>query len=109
MARLTAADVLSWGGLCARDPQDAASLDAVVAATEAYVNGLPVIRDAGLLPGDPWPDDVRVGALMLALRTWRRRSSPAGIESATDTGVAYVARYDPDVTRLLHLDMPGVG
>jgi hypothetical protein len=47
------------------------------------------------------PDgEVYQGAVMLAARLVRRRNSPAGIETFTDS-VAYVSRWDPDIQRAL--------
>ena len=47
------------------------------------------------------PDgEVYQGAVMLAARLVRRRNSPAGIETFSDS-VAYVSRWDPDIQRAL--------
>lgn len=57
-------------------------------------------------------EDIRLGALMLAARVFRRRNSPAGVESLGEMGPVYVARRDPDLAMLLGLDtwaMPKVG
>lgn len=58
------------------------------------------------------PDgEVYQGAVMLAARLVRRRNSPAGIETFSDS-VAYVSRWDPDIQRALRqgaYSWPGVG
>lgn len=108
-AKLTGGEVLAW--LKSKDtPADSTELAMVVAATVDYVDGLPVVRDSA----DPstWSAGVKLGAAMLAARLYRRRNSPAGIEAMTDAGTSYVARHDPDVSRLLKLDAsaaPAVG
>lgn len=54
-------------------------------------------------PAEPvyTPDaEVYQGAVMLAARLVRRRNSPAGIETFSDS-VAYVSRWDPDIQRAL--------
>lgn len=50
-----------------------------------------------------YPTPVQQGATMLAARVWRRRNSPAGVESYGDLGPTYVQRNDPDVAMLLGL------
>jgi hypothetical protein len=57
------------------------------------------------------PPDVYQGAVMLAARLFRRRNSPAGIESMGES-VTYVASFDPDLDQFLRRGryrMPGVG
>jgi hypothetical protein len=49
---------------------------------------------------------------MLAGRLWRRRNSPAGVESFAGDAAVYVSRNDPDVAQLLGLGAytpPAVG
>lgn len=110
---ITADDVALWLGL-----QPAAidqAMGTVVATVNAYVTQLPVI--ANTVTGDPPapptpPPDVKQGATMLAARLWRRRNSPAGVEAITEAGAQYVARYDPEIARLLRIDAyqpPAVG
>lgn len=70
----------------------------VVGATLAYVRRLPVASN------EEATDDVVLGATMLAARMYRRRNSPNGVEAVTESGTSYVARHDPDVSRLLQLD-----
>jgi hypothetical protein len=55
--------------------------------------------------------EVYQGAVMLAARLVRRRNSPAGIETFSDS-VAYVSRWDPDIQRALRQGAyayPGTG
>jgi hypothetical protein len=78
-----------------------------LAATLAYVGRLPVSQ----LPDAAAADDVRQGIVMLSARTFRRRNSPAGIESIAEQ-VTFVASYDPDIERLLRIGRqaaPGIG
>lgn len=61
---------------------------------------------------DEWDDDIVTGATMLAARIWRRRNSPAGVESFGELGPIYVQRNDPDIAILLGLGnytRPAVG
>lgn len=51
--------------------------------------------------GGAWSDAQRHGATMLAARVYRRRNSPAGIESLGEMGPTYVSRYDPDLDMML--------
>ena len=66
--------------------------------------------DVGDLPSTI-PPDVYQGSVMLAARLYRRRNSPAGIESMGEA-VTYVASFDPDLDQFLRRGryrMPGVG
>lgn len=52
--------------------------------------------------GDAWPADLYRGAVMLAARLYRRRTSPdATIAAEGEFGPMYVARTDPDIAMLL--------
>ena len=101
--QITNADVAGW--LKLTDPDDSI-LTPVVAATNAWVAALPVLADAA--EGADWPPDVHQGAVMLAARWYRRRNTPAGVESYADN-VVYLPRRDADVAQLLHLGKPGLG
>ena len=67
---------------------------------------------------EPRPDpvydagpEVYQAAVALAARLYRRRNSPGGIETLADNAL-YVARFDPEIERALHIGswaMPGVG
>lgn len=48
------------------------------------------------------PATIHAG-VMLAARIYRRRNSPAGVESFGELGPVYVSRYDPDLAMLLGL------
>lgn len=103
---VTVEAVKAW--LRVRDEVDDDLLAQVVAATNAWVAGLPVVTSS---PATPWPDDVRLGATMLAARLYRRRNTPSGVESFTDQ-VVYLPRRDADVDMLLHIGfyaLPAVG
>lgn len=73
-----------------------ADLVPVIDGVNAFVARLPYVE-----PGGPWADDVRQGANMLAARIFRRRNSPAGVESVSELGAVYVQRSDPDVAMML--------
>lgn len=112
------ADLVGWLKLSDQvGVADGPVLDTVTGAVSEYVNGPVPARAAQLKaagdPADPstvdWSESIRLGALMLAARLYRRRNSPTGIEGFADAGVSYVARQDPDVARLLGLAQPMVG
>jgi hypothetical protein len=68
--------------------------------------------DATTGEAQPWPARHVLGATMLAGRLWRRRNSPAGVESFAGDAAVYVSRNDPDVAQLLGLGAyapPAVG
>lgn len=59
-----------------------------------------------------WPPNIKLGAKMLAARLYRRRNSPAGVESLGELGPVYVSRNDPDLAQLLRIgryERPKVG
>lgn len=49
------------------------------------------------------PQSRALGATMLAARVYRRRNTPEGVATFTDTGLIGVARSDPEVWMLLGL------
>ena len=105
---ISADDVTKWLGLKPASVDE--TLPVVVSTVNAYVSGIPVL--ANLEDTAAVPADVKQGATMLAARLWRRRNSPSGVETITEAGAQYVARYDPDMSRLLRLDgftAPAVG
>lgn len=56
--------------------------------------------------------DVVEGAHLLVARLYARRSSPVGLASYGDAGVGAVARFDPDIEKLLgigHRGTPVIG
>ena len=74
-----------------------------VVDTTASVNA--VIRRWVPTPaaGQAWDQDTVQGAVMLAGRFYRRRNSPAGVETFGADGATYVSRTDPDVAMLLRI------
>lgn len=54
--------------------------------------------------GEEWPAGVKLGAVMLAARLYRRRNSVNGVESFSDMGTSYVSRYDTDLDRQLRIN-----
>lgn len=73
-------------------------LTSVVKATNAVVR-----RMTGTTAATEWTEDVQLGATMLAGRLWRRRDSPAGVETFGGDGAVYVQRRDADVDMLLQI------
>ncbi|MCF2529371.1 hypothetical protein [Yinghuangia soli] len=77
-------------------------LDRAVEAVNVSGPGTtPRVRE--LAPEADWPADVRTAFMMQAQRLFARRSSPTGVTGYTDAGPSYVARWDPDVERLLQI------
>jgi len=108
---ITADDVRTWLKLEAGSSDDAV-IDQAVAATNAWVSTVPYVANPHpdqAPPGeDGWPADVKLAAVMLAARWYRRRNTPSGVESFTDN-VVYLPRRDGDVDLLLHLTRPVAG
>ncbi|QXG07726.1 putative head-tail connector [Curtobacterium phage Penoan] len=96
------AGVVLWLRLPASDTSGDAgkTLDMVVASAVSFVAGLPIAQRTDTAAAD----SIALGTIMLAARLVRRRNSPGGIEAMTESGAAYVARTDSDVSRLLGLD-----
>lgn len=108
---ITRDELVGWaqGQIKASTTVEQTVVDTIVAAVNDYVGRLPVARR--IIPavdgGQPTiPGGIKLGALMLAARTHRRRNSPNGIEAVTGDTVAYVSRHDPEVRRYLELDRP---
>lgn len=72
-----------------------------VAAVVAAVEALVIDYHGALEDGAEWSGSIRLGALMLGARLYRRRNSPAGVESMGELGPVYVSRNDPDLSQLL--------
>lgn len=85
------------------DARDDDRLAGIVAAVNVKVRRWPV----GVLAVDlaDWSTaaDAVEGATLLAARLFRRKNSPAGVETFGNEGAAYVVRMDPDVALLLRL------
>lgn len=96
--------------IAASDVRDDVKLEAIVAAVNNMVRGWRISeRAVGLVE---WPERIQLGATMLAARLWRRKNSPAGVESFGQLGAAYVMRNDPDIAQLLALgshQLPQIG
>lgn len=71
-------------------------VDDVVAAVNALI-----VRYKG--DRDSWPAYWSHGAKMLAMRIYRRRDSPGGVEALGELGPVYVSRNDPDLAQLLEI------
>lgn len=91
-------------------------LPVAVAATNSLINRLPHIDTVdSVVEGvmlKVWAPTTVLAATMFAARLYQRRNSPNGIEAVGDMGTSYVARYDPDIARMLYLDsfaLPQVG
>lgn len=87
-----------------------AQLQGIVDAVNRQVRRFPTAeRSRGQAA---WNADTVLGANMLAVRFWRRKDTPGGVEVYGDFGIAYVRRLDPDVAQLLELgdwSRPAVG
>lgn len=97
---LLPADVKRWLRLDGTDTTDDDLLQAVCAQTEPYVQRC---RPEFNHPeSDEYAPDAEAyqGAVMYAARQYRRRNSPAGIESFGET-TSFVSRWDPDIDRAL--------
>lgn len=84
----------------------------VAAAVNSYLDGRDDLVDVDTTTGTATPKPAAMlGATMLAAKLHRRRNSPGGTESVDGTVASYVARYDPDISRLLRIDYhsaPGI-
>lgn len=87
-------------------PEDGSSdrlvLDQAVAAVNELVpRTVPRVKPVDGVPVDPWPADVENGALIMGARFFTRRRSPTGVATYDETGPTYIARWDPDLERML--------
>lgn len=87
--------------LSIEDSRDDDRLADIVAAVNSLVRRMAVAREA--VGADVWPAHIKLGAAMLAARLFRRKNSPAGVESFGALGATYVMRNDPDIAQLLRL------
>lgn len=71
-------------------------VDDVVAAVNALIVSYKGDRET-------WPAYWSHGAKMLAMRIYRRRDSPGGVEALGELGPVYVSRNDPDLAQLLEI------
>ncbi|MFI6688907.1 hypothetical protein [Streptomyces sp. NPDC050485] len=120
-AEITVAEVCAVIGIAVPDPGTADGVwlaQAVAAINALAVDTVPRLRtlsrppSPGTSPASPvrqaddvpvWPEDIRAALLMQAQRLFARRSSPTGVAVYGDAGPAYVAKWDPDVERLLRI------
>lgn len=104
---LAAAEVATYLNL-KNDGAGDVYLPTVVEATNSFVYSLPdVDMVAEVVEGvqiQVWAAHTRFAAKMFAARLYGRRNSANGIEAMNEMGTSYVARYDPDIARMLHLD-----
>lgn len=85
------------------DDRSDAILATIVAAVNRVVRSWPCCETAVGAASWAGDGDVVQGSVMLAARLFRRKGSPAGVESFGSLGAAYVMRTDPDVAMLLQL------
>jgi hypothetical protein len=88
-------------GLQITDTDDDTELTDIVDAVNNQIRTWAVAQAAVDQP--EWPPRIVRGATMLAGRLFRRKGSPAGVESFGSLGGAYVMRTDPDIAMLLQL------
>lgn len=104
---LTAAEVAKYLTL-KNDGAGDVHLPSVIEATNSFVYSLPdvdmTIQVVEGVQVEVWAAHSRLAAKMFAARLYGRRNSANGIEAMTEMGTSYVARYDPDIARMLHLD-----
>jgi len=102
---LAPSDIKAWLRLQAQDAADDDLITAVAAMTEPYAQRcrpewlLPSADDPAQLSYQPDAETYR-GAVMYAAREYRRRNSPAGIETFGEA-TSFVSRFDPDIDRAL--------
>lgn len=97
MQLLTVEKVADQLGLVGTSHND--ELVPVIAAVDALVTSY----NEAPADGEQWPANLQLGAVMLAARIYRRRNSPAGVESMGEIGPVYVSRNDPDLAQLLKI------
>lgn len=96
--------------LAITDDDDDERLEFIIAAVNSQVRTWPVAESG--VDADQWPVRIQLGAVMLCTRLFRRKNSPAGVESFGSQGAVYVQRNDPDIAMLLGLgswSAPAVG
>lgn len=103
------ADVAHW----LRLPDPIPTVDADLIADCCAAAEPIVVRHRADVGTDPAaiPADVYQGSVMLAGRLYRRRNSPAGIETMGES-TNYIASFDPDLDQFLQRGryrIPGVG
>lgn len=116
---LAPVDVKAWLALDETDTTDDALVEAACAMTEPYVQRCR--PEWYVTPVPPPPDlppvyvpdaETYQGAVMYAAREYRRRNSPAGVQSFGDGSTLYVSKYDSDIERALRTgaySLPRIG
>lgn len=101
---LSPADVKAWLRVAGEDTTDDVVIAAAAAMAEPFVQRcrpewISLDEATGVSTYTPDPETYQ-GAVMYAAREYRRRNSPAGIETFGDV-TSYVSRWDPDIERAL--------
>lgn len=107
MAAIVPADVAAWLGLPVPTGDRLTAWQLICDAVESHY--------AANWPPDPLepPDgtgrapSTRLGLIMMAARLTKRPASPEGIAGAGELGPVYVARFDPDIDRMLPYPQTG--
>jgi hypothetical protein len=97
---ITTADLRAFLGIDPADAADDAWLGQCVGAVNAWVARLPVVHGTA---DDSWPNDVTVGAIMLAAHEYHARNAPGGRAGYDIAGGFSQAYADPEIARLLRL------
>jgi hypothetical protein len=98
---LSPESVKSWLRINGQDTGDDDLIHAVCAMAEIYAERCrPEFVTADTPPGYTPDAECYQGAVMYAAREYRRRNSPAGVETFGDTA-SFVTRYDSDIDRAL--------
>lgn len=95
-ADFTAEAVRSWLQLKVSEP--GTILPRLVEVVAELVDATP---GAPLTDTGDWTARTVQAAIMQTARLYRRRNSPGGVEALTEGGATYVARFDPDIERML--------
>lgn len=85
------------------DGRDTVRVQRIVDAVNSQVRRWPVCDPARGQADWQLAADAVEGAVMLAARLYRRKNSPAGVETFGSEGAVYVQRNDPDLAQLLQL------
>lgn len=100
---ITVQDVKNAYGLEANDQ----FLEIAVEAANSFVYSLDYVDvinvGLGYESHQEFVGQTKAGALMLAMRIYERRDSRSGVLTIGDSA-SYIARFDPDIARLLKID-----
>lgn len=95
---ITVAEAKEFRGISKAD--DPVMLSAV-AAVNYYVDSLPNID---LNSDGTWAETTHYAALLLFGKWYNRQYSITAVTAYGDSGPQFVAKYDPDISRMLHID-----